>query len=128
RSFPTVRSSDSGTSGEQSTAVTWSVEEALGGTVGTSGYYTAPATAGTYHVIATSVADPSKQAAATVQVTAATVQVTGISVSISPPTASTPSGSVVGFTATVSGTSTGQSTAVTWAVQEAGGGGVDCAR
>jgi alpha-tubulin suppressor-like RCC1 family protein len=40
--------------------VTWSVE-AGGGVIGaSSGYYTAPATAGTYHVYATSNADPTK--------------------------------------------------------------------
>src|SRR5215831_1433501 len=109
-----------GTSADQSTAVTWSVEEALGGTVSTSGYYTAPATAGTYHVIATSVAYPSRKRRATVTVTPLV-----IAVSISPKTASTPSGSTVSFTATVSGTSSGQSTAVTWSVQEAAGGTVD---
>ena len=38
------------TSPSQSTAVTWSVEETGGGTVSTSGQYTAPTTAGTYHV------------------------------------------------------------------------------
>src|SRR5216684_4887562 len=38
----------------QSTAVTWSVQEAGGGTVSAAGVYTAPATSGTYHVVATS--------------------------------------------------------------------------
>src|SRR5262249_18643120 len=58
----------SGTCCGQSTGVTWSVQEAGGGTVDSSGRYTAPATLGTYHVVATSVADPSKNAAATVSV------------------------------------------------------------
>ncbi len=52
--------------GSGNTGVTWS---ATGGSV-TSGVYTAPATAGTYAVTATSVADPSKKATATVTVTA----------------------------------------------------------
>lgn len=48
--------------------VTWSVVEAGGGSV-LAGLYTAPAVGGTYHVKATSVADPTKSATATVTVT-----------------------------------------------------------
>lgn len=40
--------------------VTWDVEEASGGEVSTSGLYTAPATPGTYHVVATSATDNTK--------------------------------------------------------------------
>ena len=59
----------SGTTAGQSTAVTWSVQEgASGGTVDSLGRYTAPATAGNYHVVATSVADPSRRATATASV------------------------------------------------------------
>jgi hypothetical protein len=43
--------------GTKNTAVTWTVTEASGGTIGSSGNYTAPAAPGTYHVVATSVAD-----------------------------------------------------------------------
>ena len=43
-------------------AVTWSVQEPTGGSINTSGSYTAPATPGTFHVVATSQADPSKSA------------------------------------------------------------------
>src|SRR6202030_4398463 len=51
------------------TAVTWTLAEgAAGGTITNSGRYSAPATLGTYHVVATSLADPSKTATATVQV------------------------------------------------------------
>jgi len=50
-----------------STAVSWSVVEAGGGTV-TNGVYVAPRTAGTYHVAAVSQADPTKVAQATVTV------------------------------------------------------------
>ena len=47
------------------TAVTWSVQEgSAGGSVSTSGLYTAPATVGTYHVVVAAVADPTKAAAA----------------------------------------------------------------
>lgn len=50
-------------------SATWLVSEgASGGTVSSAGLYTAPATAGTYHVVATSVADPTKLATATVTV------------------------------------------------------------
>lgn len=52
--------------GPANTAVTWSVQEANGGTVTAGGVYTSPATKGTYHVVATSVADPSRKAIATV--------------------------------------------------------------
>lgn len=56
--------------GPANTAVTWSVQEgAAGGTVTSGGVYTAPATKGTYHVVATSVADSSRKATATVSVT-----------------------------------------------------------
>src|SRR5262249_14589005 len=41
-----------------------------GGTINSSGMYTAPANAGTYHVVATSVADTSKSKTAAVTVTA----------------------------------------------------------
>lgn len=52
--------------------VTWSVAEgASGGTVGAGGLYTAPAAAGSYHVVATSTADASKSGTATITVTAA---------------------------------------------------------
>src|SRR5205807_1355266 len=59
-----------GTTTGQSTAVTWSVQEAAGGTVTSSGSYTAPATAGTYHVLAKSVADSTKSDTATISVAA----------------------------------------------------------
>ncbi len=52
--------------GTTNTAVTWS---ATAGTVSSSGLYTAPGTAGTYTVSATSVADKTRSAAATVNVT-----------------------------------------------------------
>jgi len=54
--------------GNSNTAVTWSVVEAGGGSVSTSGLYTAPASAGTYHVKVTSQADTTVSATATVTV------------------------------------------------------------
>lgn len=49
--------------------ITWSVVEANGGSITSSGVYTAPATAGTYHVKAVSVADSTKSSTVTVTVT-----------------------------------------------------------
>lgn len=58
--------------GSTNKAVTWSVQESGGGTVTKAGLYTAPSTSGTFHVQATSAADPTKNATATVIVTAIT--------------------------------------------------------
>ena len=58
--------------GTDNKVCTWSVQEgASGGAVTGQGVYTAPGTAGTYHVKATSVADASKYATATVTVSPA---------------------------------------------------------
>jgi hypothetical protein len=55
--------------GSSNAAVTWAVQEgAAGGVITSSGSYSAPSTLGTYHVVATSVADTSKSATATVTV------------------------------------------------------------
>jgi hypothetical protein len=54
--------------GSTNTAVTWSVEESSGGPITAGGLYTAPGTAGTYHVRATSQQDTSKYGRATVTV------------------------------------------------------------
>ncbi len=89
-------------SGSSNTAVTWTTS---GGTVTTTGLYTAPPSAGTYAVTATSVADTTKSAAATVTVS------TPVSVSLSPTATSLQSGGQQQFSAYVSGTS---KTAVTW--------------
>ncbi len=59
------------------------MREAVGGTVDASGQYIAPGNAGTFHVVATSAADPSRSAEATVSVTPP------IAVSVAPATAST---------------------------------------
>lgn len=81
-------------------AVTWSVQEgAAGGSVGTTGVYTAPATAGTYHAVATSVADPSKSAVSTL-----TVSEKILSVSVTPTSATVTPGATAQFTATVTTT------------------------
>jgi len=56
--------------GSANQAVSWSVQEAQGGTVNVAGVYTAPGAPGTYHVIATSQADPTQSASAIVTVQA----------------------------------------------------------
>lgn len=55
-------------SGSTTTGVTWRVSPEGCGSVTATGLYTAPGTAGTYYVKATSVADPAKNAQATVTV------------------------------------------------------------
>lgn len=57
-------------SGATDQGVIWSVVEANGGSITQEGVYTAPLTAGTYHVRATSVADSSKRGTITVTVSA----------------------------------------------------------
>src|SRR5262249_18875923 len=55
-----------GVSNTTNQAVTWSVlEGAAGGSIDANGYYTAPATPGTYHVQAVSQYDPDKRAVGT---------------------------------------------------------------
>jgi hypothetical protein len=78
------------------TRVTWSVQEPGGGTV-VNGIYTAPDTAGTYHVVATSEADPSARASAAMTVGPPKV----LSVGVSPGQATTATGGALAFAATV---------------------------
>jgi hypothetical protein len=59
------------------TAVVWTVVETSGGTIDANGLYTAPSTGGTYHVTASSVANPAAVASATVAVSPAPVGVAG---------------------------------------------------
>jgi len=54
--------------GATDTSVTWTVTEDLGGTISTGGLYTAPLLPGNFHVVATSVADGSRNGTATVSV------------------------------------------------------------
>lgn len=62
--------------GPANTAVTWSVQEgSSGGTITAGGLYTAPTARGTYHVVATSVADTSRKAIATVTVNSGSANV-----------------------------------------------------
>ena len=101
--------------GNANTALTWSVTEGAGGAVTAGGVYTAPSTAGTYHVVATSVADATKSATATVTVEGP------VAVSLSASPMSVDEASTYALTATVTGSS---NKAVTWSVTEAMGGTV----
>ena len=116
-------------SGTSNKAVTWSVAEAPnGGSIAADGTYTAPATAGVYHAVATSVADPTNSDTSTITVTdppAAPVPPPvppPVVVAVSPQAASVVEGDTIPLTATVSGTT---NTAVTWSIAETGGGTVD---
>jgi hypothetical protein len=88
-------------------AVTWT---ASNGSISTSGLFTAPSVGSTTNVTvkATSVADPTQSAQASVSVS----PVAAVSVSITPPSANVTSGGNQQFSATVSNTS---NPAVTWA-------------
>jgi hypothetical protein len=94
--------------GSANTDVIWTIQEgAAGGIISPSvdeapPVYTAPGTAGTYHLIATSAADPSRSAVLTM-----TVQAGGIT--INPPNPVSISGGAVAFQASVTGNQT-----VTW--------------
>jgi Galactose oxidase, central domain len=99
--------------GTTNTAVTWTVQEgATGGSITSAGFYTAPQVAGTYHVIATSVADTSKSGSATIKVP--------VAVTVNPPAPTVLLGAMQTFMATVAGTN---NMAVTWTVQEGAAGG-----
>ena len=81
-------------------AVTWSVQEgAAGGSVSTAGVYTAPSAAGTYHLVATSVAAPASTATVPVTVTESI-----LSVAVNPQTLTLSPGATGQFTATVTTT------------------------
>ncbi len=98
-------------------SVTWTVQEGTsGGTITSTGLYTAPASGGTFHVVVASAADPTRTAVALVTVTAPSV----VTVAISPKTVTVAPGGTQTFTATVSGTT---STGVAWSLQETSGCG-----
>ena len=101
------------------TGVTWSVVEVGGGTVDAGGHYTAPAVAGTYHVEAQSVADPTQLATAAVTVQAPAPP-PPVVVAVAPASAAVDACQSATFTATVTGSS---NTAVTWSIQEGAAGG-----
>jgi hypothetical protein len=103
-------------SGTSNTAVNWSVQEgAAGGSITSTGLYTAPNAAGIFHVVAASKADSSKSA--TAAVTVPTVSVAAVnpgSVSMAP-------AENVAFTALVFGT---VNKSVSWSISEGAVGGI----
>ncbi|MFY9805298.1 MAG: kelch repeat-containing protein [Candidatus Acidiferrales bacterium] len=105
-------------SGTSNTAVTWSVQENSGGTIDSAGVYTPPANGtGTFHVIATSVANSAYYGVAVV--TVPTAQIT-----IDPAAATVHPGGMRTFTATVTGLN---NTAANFTIQEAAGGLINSA-
>jgi len=100
--------------GTVNTAVSWAIQEsASGGSITSSGIYTAPGTHGTFHVIATSQADTAQQVTAT-------VTVAPLLVSVFPPSDVLGPLGVRVFSPTVS---TSLNANVTWSVQEGAAGG-----
>ncbi len=105
--------------------VAWSVAETGGGTVTAAGVYTAPQTAGTYTVVATSTADPTKSGASAITVTAPPPPPPPpptVAISITPQTASIATGNSFQFAASITGST---NVGVTWSVAESGGGTVN---
>jgi Galactose oxidase, central domain len=101
--------------GSSNTAVNWSVREgAAGGSITSAGVYTAPNSAGSFHVVATSQADATQSAAATVSVPV-------VGVSVQPNVVSMTAGESTTFSVLVSGT---VNKIVAWSVQEPSGGQV----
>ncbi|MBI5423178.1 MAG: hypothetical protein HZA32_03770 [Opitutae bacterium] len=86
--------------GSTNQSVTWSVVENAGGSITSSGVYTAPAVAGTYHVKAVSAADATASAQATITVSAATA----------------PAPTIGSFTATPSTIQPGGTATLAWTV------------
>lgn len=98
-------------------SATWSVREGdAGGTITASGAYTAPPGTGEFHVVATSVAEPSVSGIAVVTVTPTPV----VGVTIQPRTPSVAAGGTVRFQAVVTGTA---NSAVVWSLNEPTGCG-----
>jgi Bacterial Ig-like domain (group 2)/Galactose oxidase, central domain len=102
--------------GTTNSAVTWSVQEPSGGTIDSTGLYTAPQdSTGTFHVVATSQANSAAKGVAAVAVQPSQL-------TISPPAATlSPTGTQT-FTAAVAGFG---NASVTWTVQETGGGQIN---
>jgi hypothetical protein len=84
--------------GSSNTGIVWSVQEgAAGGTITAGGAYTAPAAAGTYHVVATSSADATRSVAGAVTVEPEKV----LSVAITPGNATARGNGTLAFSAIV---------------------------
>src|SRR5262245_28825539 len=105
-------------SGGRLEPLAWSVQESGGGTVDAAGNYMTPNAEGTFHVVAASTVDARRKASVTVD-----VRWRGIRVRIAPSVTSLSTGASTNFYAYVRGTRSGQSTAVSWSVQEGASGG-----
>ena len=109
----TTQSFTATVTGTTNTAVTWSVQESVGGTIDSTGLYTPPQnSSGTFHVVATSQANP-----AFMGIAAVTVQLPQLA--ISPAAVTLPPNGTQTFTASAVGFANNN---VTWAVQESAGG------
>ena len=93
---------------------TWSVQEGAGGTITSAGVYTAPTTAGTYHVALTNAVT---SASATVTV------IPPVSVTVTPTAPTVAAKGTVQFIANLTNVPPNNA-GVVWSVQEAGGGTV----
>jgi hypothetical protein len=95
-------------------AVNWTVQEgAAGGSITSLGVYTAPNKSGTFHVIATSQADTTQSAMATVTIAPVTISLNQTAVTLDVTNQFT-------FIANVTGT---VNTGVSWSIQEGASGG-----
>jgi hypothetical protein len=94
-------------------SVTWTTSL---GTISPAGMFTAPAAGGTGKITATSIADPTKSAVATVTVTSGQPSGSGVtSVTVSPSLATSITSGTLPFKGSVQGTAT--NTSVTWRAQ-----------
>ncbi len=99
--------------GTTDTAVTWSVQESVGGTIDSTGLYKAPQdSTGTFHVVATSQANSAAKGIAAVAVQMPQLTISPAAVTLSPRGTQT-------FTAGFANAS------VTWTIKEAGGGQIN---
>jgi hypothetical protein len=104
--------------GTPNTAVSWSVRENSGGTIDSTGLYTAPQNSnGTFHVVATSQASSGIKGFAAVTIQPSQLMTSPVTVTLPPNGAQT-------FTASVAGSA---NNSVTWTVQEKGGGVINSA-
>ncbi len=111
----TTQSFTATVTGTTNTAVTWSVQESLGGTIESTGLYTAPQNStGTFHVVATSQANSTVSGVASVSVQQPQITITPAAVTLPPNGTQTFTAAVAGFA--------NNSAGVTWRVQENGGG------
>jgi hypothetical protein len=91
---------DATVTGSSKKGVTWRVEEgSAGGSITSAGDYTAPEVPGTYHAVATSIADPAKAGVATIAVSHRV-----LGVAVTPASSAVGPGAASQFVATVTTT------------------------